>query len=300
MVSLGFGDLGVAQKVTVRVAPRQASQLQMWRHLSARGVSLIFVLRMPNAVLDPEVTPEVVARAWPDAGGIRAHQKNSRTRTELHRARNFFGDVERALFLQKFAPRTEEISHHRPKHSGEGGRRKRRRCRYRRWLGDRVQDRSHNHPSAIEPFQGAATGVGGIIRDIFTMGARPEFCLNSLRFGPITDPGRADSAAESMRQRTSLTTSRKRKSPPTAASSPASSLASRTMAIASASRPSVAKFISTKASREIRSSMFFVSAFCGTNNWRAARPAESATRSFMSARRRGAMVWPARRLPRGS
>src|SRR6266513_2683256 len=44
---------------------------------------------------------------------------------------------------------------------------------------------SHNHPSAIEPFQGAATGVGGIIRDIFTMGARPEFCLDSLRFGPI-------------------------------------------------------------------------------------------------------------------
>src|SRR5437588_3715533 len=45
---------------------------------------------------------------------------------------------------------------------------------------------SHNHPSAMKPFQGAATGVGGIIRDIFTMGARPEFCLNSLRFGPIT------------------------------------------------------------------------------------------------------------------
>ena len=46
---------------------------------------------------------------------------------------------------------------------------------------------SHNHPSAIEPFQGAATGVGGIIRDIFTMGARPEFCLNSLHFGPIVE-----------------------------------------------------------------------------------------------------------------
>jgi phosphoribosylformylglycinamidine synthase subunit PurL len=44
---------------------------------------------------------------------------------------------------------------------------------------------SHNHPSAVEPFQGAATGVGGIIRDIFTMGARPVFFLNSLRFGPI-------------------------------------------------------------------------------------------------------------------
>ena len=44
---------------------------------------------------------------------------------------------------------------------------------------------SHNHPSAVEPFQGAATGVGGIIRDIFTMGARPVFLMNSLRFGPI-------------------------------------------------------------------------------------------------------------------
>src|SRR5882724_11551929 len=46
---------------------------------------------------------------------------------------------------------------------------------------------SHNHPSALEPFQGAATGVGGIIRDIFTMGARPICSLNSLRFGPITE-----------------------------------------------------------------------------------------------------------------
>ncbi len=46
---------------------------------------------------------------------------------------------------------------------------------------------SHNHPSAIEPFQGAATGVGGIQRDIFTMGARPIASLNSLRFGNITD-----------------------------------------------------------------------------------------------------------------
>jgi len=45
---------------------------------------------------------------------------------------------------------------------------------------------SHNHPSAVEPFQGAATGVGGILRDIFTMGARPVANLNSLRFGPIT------------------------------------------------------------------------------------------------------------------
>ncbi len=47
---------------------------------------------------------------------------------------------------------------------------------------------SHNHPSAVEPYQGAATGVGGILRDIFTMGARPIAALNSLRFGSLDDP----------------------------------------------------------------------------------------------------------------
>ncbi|NBC18798.1 MAG: phosphoribosylformylglycinamidine synthase subunit PurL [Bacteroidetes bacterium] len=47
---------------------------------------------------------------------------------------------------------------------------------------------SHNHPSAVEPYQGAATGVGGIHRDIFTMGARPICALNSLRFGPLENP----------------------------------------------------------------------------------------------------------------
>src|SRR5687768_11839510 len=47
---------------------------------------------------------------------------------------------------------------------------------------------SHNHPSFIEPFQGAATGVGGILRDVFTMGARPIAAMNSLRFGPLAGP----------------------------------------------------------------------------------------------------------------
>lgn len=47
---------------------------------------------------------------------------------------------------------------------------------------------SHNHPSAVEPFQGAATGVGGILRDIFTMGARPVLLMNSLRFGRLESP----------------------------------------------------------------------------------------------------------------
>ncbi|MCM0592031.1 MAG: phosphoribosylformylglycinamidine synthase subunit PurL [Gloeotrichia echinulata DVL01] len=58
-------------------------------------------------------------------------------------------------------------------------------------LGDGLQlafkIESHNHPSAVEPFQGAATGVGGILRDIFTMGARPIALLNSLRFGSLDD-----------------------------------------------------------------------------------------------------------------
>ena len=61
---------------------------------------------------------------------------------------------------------------------------------------------SHNHPSAIEPFQGAATGVGGILRDIFTMGARPIVSMNSLRFGRL-DPYESE-----------LSSSRKRGSAP--------------------------------------------------------------------------------------
>ncbi|MCL4788348.1 MAG: phosphoribosylformylglycinamidine synthase subunit PurL [Verrucomicrobia bacterium] len=63
---------------------------------------------------------------------------------------------------------------------------------------------SHNHPSAVEPFQGAATGVGGIVRDIFTMGARPVCAVNSLRFGPITANGAVSgSVGESVSEKAS-------------------------------------------------------------------------------------------------
>src|SRR5207302_2380001 len=55
---------------------------------------------------------------------------------------------------------------------------------------------SHNHPSYIEPFQGAATGVGGILRDIFTMGARPLAVMDSLRFGRIVDRRKPPAAAD--------------------------------------------------------------------------------------------------------
>ena len=55
-------------------------------------------------------------------------------------------------------------------------------------IGAALRIESHNHPSAIEPYQGAATGVGGIIRDIFSMGARPIATMDPLRFGPLDDP----------------------------------------------------------------------------------------------------------------
>ena len=60
---------------------------------------------------------------------------------------------------------------------------------------------SHNHPSFVEPFQGAATGVGGILRDIFTMGARPIAVMDSLRFGPITESASLDAASVARNRR---------------------------------------------------------------------------------------------------
>ncbi len=66
---------------------------------------------------------------------------------------------------------------------------------------------SHNHPSAVEPFQGAATGVGGIVRDIFTMGARPICSIDSLRFGPIT--GNPKSGAEAADEQEALSNNRR-------------------------------------------------------------------------------------------
>src|SRR5881275_766545 len=141
---------------------------------------------MPNATLDPEVTPEVVARH-----GL-TPEEFVRIKKILGREPNF---TEVGIFsvmwsehcsyknsrreLKKFPTTGPNILVKAGEENagvvdiGDG------------WaIAFKME--SHNHPSAIEPFQGAATGVGGIIRDIFTMGARPEFCLNSLRFGPIT------------------------------------------------------------------------------------------------------------------
>ena len=142
---------------------------------------------MPNAALDPEVTPEVVAKH-----GL-TPEEFGRIKKILGREPNF---TELGIFsvmwsehcsyknsrreLRKFPTTGPNILVKAGEENagvvdiGDG------------WaVAFKIE--SHNHPSAIEPFQGAATGVGGIIRDIFTMGARPEFCFNSLRFGPITE-----------------------------------------------------------------------------------------------------------------
>src|SRR5438309_5873565 len=148
---------------------------------------------MPNATLDPEVTPEVVARH-----GL-TREDYIRIKKSLVREPNF---TELGIFAVMWS---EHCSY---KNS-------RRELRKFPTTGPNIlvkageenagvvdigddwaiafKIESHNHPSAIEPFQGAATGVGGIIRDIFTMGARPEFCLNSLRFGPTTHSVERDS-----------------------------------------------------------------------------------------------------------
>ena len=62
---------------------------------------------------------------------------------------------------------------------------------------------SHNHPSAIEPFQGAATGVGGIHRDIFTMGARPIAAMNALSFGDVSHPKTRGLGSRALQSRSS-------------------------------------------------------------------------------------------------
>jgi len=102
---------------------------------------------------------------------------------------------------------------------------------------------SHNHPSYVEPFQGATTGVGGILRDIFTMGARPIAILDSLRFGPITADGFVGAPAVAG-----------------AVFWMASSAASAATEIASVFPPSAAKSPSSRATRRIPSSTRSLSA----------------------------------------
>ena len=111
---------------------------------------------------------------------------------------------------------------------------------------------SHNHPSFIEPFQGATTGVGGILRDIFTMGARPVAVMDSLRFGPITARVGAQGGATTQK-----------KSTRTIPSSKAWSAAWPPTAIASAFPTSAARPSSSPATPAIRWSTRLHWAWCG-------------------------------------
>jgi phosphoribosylformylglycinamidine synthase subunit PurL len=183
---LGVAIAPLCQTLSVKKdAHRNERGYNETHDLSAGTVALIFVLRMPTA--DPEITPEVVEKR-----GL-TPEEFTRIKKILGREPNF---TELGIFsvmwsehcsyknsrreLKKFPVSGPNILVKAGEENagvvdiGDG------------WaIAFKIE--SHNHPSAIEPFQGAATGVGGIIRDIFTMGARPEFCLNSLRFGPITD-----------------------------------------------------------------------------------------------------------------
>ena len=102
---------------------------------------------------------------------------------ELHRARRVQRDVVGALQLQILPRLAEAVADQGAVGDPRAGR-KRRRGRYRRRAGGRSSRwRATTTRSFIEPYQGAATGVGGILRDVFTMGARPIANLNALRFG---------------------------------------------------------------------------------------------------------------------
>ena len=148
---------------------------------------------------------------------------------------------------------------------------------------------SHNHPSYIEPYQGAATGVGGILRDIFTMGARPLAVMDSLRFGPIAE----EADAEEHDGRAKLA------SPGTTPSSRAWSAASPATATASACPTWAAKPSSRPATAAIRWSTPSPSAWCARTKSSTPRPPAPATPSSTSAPRPAATAstappWPAR------
>ena len=153
------------------------------------------------------------ARANPRADGPRA---------ERLRARRVLAALERALRLQALAARCSAASPPSGPRVLQGPGENAGVIDVGDGLAVALKVESHNHPSAVEPFQGAATGVGGILRDIFAMGARPIAILDSLRFGELA--------------------------PSTSATcSPASSRASATTATASASPTSAARSSSTPA-----------------------------------------------------
>ena len=129
--------------------------------------------------------------------------RDPRPPADQRRAGDVLGDVERALLLQVVARCT----------CGSSARRRRKTDALLVGMGENAgvvdvgdgwavtfKVESHNHPSYVEPYQGAATGVGGIVRDILTMGARPVAVMDPLRFGPADAPGHRAGAARRRRR----------------------------------------------------------------------------------------------------
>ena len=157
--------------------------------------------------------PAALPRAGPQGRRVRAHPGDPRPPAHRRRAGDVLGDVERALLLQvvQGAPALLRRDHHRR----DAG------ARCSPGIGENAgvvdigdgwavtfKVESHNHPSYVEPYQGAATGVGGIVRDIMAMGARPVAVMDQLRFGPADAPDTAPGAARRGRAASAATATR--------------------------------------------------------------------------------------------
>ena len=134
--------------------------------------------------------PATRRRTGPQARRVRQDRRDPRQNAHRDRALHVLAHVVRALQLQALAQAAQAVPHR-----GAGVMQGPGENAGVISVGDgwavAFKMESHNHPSAIEPYQGAATGVGGIIRDIFTMGARPIASLDSLRFGTLDIPSAA-------------------------------------------------------------------------------------------------------------
>ncbi len=244
------------------------------------SVRFMSTVTSPSQPLDPPITPELIAKHGLTPDEFERIQKILGREPNFTELGHFLGHVERALLLQKLATGAEEISDHRRRTFWSRPARKtpasstsatagRSRSRSRATIIRARSSRSKARPPA-------SAGSSAT----FSRWARARFLLNSLRFGPITRRRRRTSQANRRLSPASL----------------------RHRALRQLHRhPDHRRrgLFRRKLTRAIRWSTPSASACCGTSKSRAARPAAWATRFFMSARKRAATAWPARRLPRG-
>ncbi len=140
---------------------------------------------------DPAITLELVAEHGLTSDEFDRVCRMLGANADVHRARHRQRAVERALLVQAFAHRCSGRCRPKAPYVLQGPGENAGVIAIGDGLAVAFKIESHNHPSAVEPYQGAATGVGGILRDVFTMGARPIAMLNSLRFGSLDSRARA-------------------------------------------------------------------------------------------------------------